>query len=377
LQPLSEQPFDFLDTNASITSGTTDSNSTYISLSQPQLQQQQQQQQQRQQQQQTQPLEQEHGDQDMDEDIWTLDATMQHPTKFNTLSWDTRNSQFPSYEQIQLSERNIGTPFITEAPRSLFEPLIRRLQNPSNTIVIHEAELVKSLIQAMSGLPSIYFCWDQQQQTFKQRSTHFRILGVSTAAIRPVIEQVLLFGTRIKALEYVSQQCQLQPENYGLTGVAFGCCLQELLMHIQQTMMSVFSDHDPQSMTVLKVYYSVQSLATVVEKLYQLCQVQQQQQQQQFILPKGAELLNLLHSEISKFDLASNGGNSALYRDICLVILSYTSVPYSNMMSRWLQFNNYNLDDQNEDPYGEFFIGGRTANIRNDLFYDYRVSIIS
>lgn len=313
-----------MDTNDSITSGTTDSNSTYTSFSQ---------QQQQQIQPQTQPLEQENEDHDMGEDIWTLDATMQYPTKFNTLSWDTRNSQFPSYEQTQLSERNIGTPFITEAPHCLFEPLIRRLQNPSNTIVVHEAELAKSLIQAIAGLPSIYFCWDQQQQTFKQRSTHFRILGVSTAAIQPVLEQVLLFGTHIKALEYLSQQCQLQPEKYGLTAVAFGCCLQELLMHIQQTMMSVFSDYDPQSMTVLKVYYSIESLATVVEKLYRLCQIQQQQQQQ-FILPKGAALLNLLHCEIKEFDLASNGGSSALYRDICLVILSYTSVPYSNMMSR-------------------------------------------
>lgn len=371
MQPLSDQPFDFLDTNASITSVTTDSNSTYTSLSQ------QQQQQQQQSQSQTQPLEQEHEDQDMEEDIWTLDATVQPPTKFNTLSWDTRNSQFPSYEQTQLSERNIGTPFITEAPHSLFEPLIRRIQDPSNTVVIYEAELVKSLIQAMAGLPSIYFCWDQQQQKFKQRSTHFRIIGVSTAAIQPVLEQVLLFGTRIKALEYVSQQCQLQPENYGLTGVAFGCCLQELLMHIQQTMMSVFSDNDPQSMTVLKVYYTVESLATVVEKLYRLCQIQQQQQHQQFIVPKGAALLNLLHCEISEFDLASNGGNSALYRDICLVILSYTSVPYSNIMSRWLQFNNNNSADQNGDPYAEFFIGERTTNSKNDLFQDYQVSIVS
>ncbi|EPB90179.1 hypothetical protein HMPREF1544_03013 [Mucor circinelloides 1006PhL] len=359
-QPLSDQPFDFLDTNASIGSVITDGNSTDTSISQ-------------------QPRahlhsQEEHDSQDMDEaeDIWTMDTATHAPTKYNTLSWDTRNSQFPSYEQTQLAYRNIGTPFVTEVPGSLFEPLIRRLQDSSSTVVIHESELVKSLIQAITGLPSIYFYWDQQQNVFKQRYMHYRILGVSTSAIQPVLDQVLLFGTRVKGLEFVSQQCQAQPETYGLTGMAFGCCLLDLLMHIQQTVVSVFSVDSSESMTVLKLYHSVQSLATVVDKLYGLCQIQQQQQQ--FMLPKGASLLNLLHREISRFDLASDGGNSALYRDICLILLSYTSVPYSSMMSRWLHFSNNGSDDPlYGDPYNEFFIGERTTTNKRDLLQGYKI----
>ncbi|KAL9552386.1 hypothetical protein MBANPS3_003797 [Mucor bainieri] len=367
-QPLSDQPFDFLDAHASIGSVITDSASTDTSISQ-QLQQQQHQEPQGQS-----HLQQEHEYQDMDEDedIWTTDTTPHAP--YNTLSWDTRNSHFPSYEQTQLADRNIGTPFITEVPRSLFEPLIRRLQDPSNTSVIQETELVKSLQQAITGLPSIYFYWDQQQHVFKERSTHYRLLGVSASAIQPVLDQVLLFGTHIKGLELVSQQCQLQPEKYGLTGVAFGCCLQDLLMHIQQTTVSVFSTGNQGSMTVLKLYHSIQNLATVVDKLYGFCRVQQQQQK--FTVPKGASLLNLLQREISGFDLASNGGNSALYRDICLIVLSYTSVPYSNMLSRWLHFSDTGSSNDLAcgDPYNEFFIGEKSsATNKQDLLQGYKI----
>ncbi|CAO3618861.1 unnamed protein product [Mucor fragilis] len=364
-QPLSDQPFDFLDTSTSIGSVITDGNSTDTSISQ---------QHRHQQPQSHSRLQQEHEYQNMDqeEDIWNMNTATHAPARYNTLSWDTRNSQFPSYEQTQLADRNIGTPFITEVPHSLFDPLIRQLQDPSNTVVIHEAELVKGLIQAITGLPSIYFYWDQQQHVFKQRYTHYRLLGVSASAIQPVMGQVLLFGTRMKGLEFVTQQCQLQPEIYGLTGVAFGCCLQDLLMHIHQMIVSVYSTGNHEPMTVLKLHHSVQSLATVVDKLYGLCQIQQQQQQ--FTIPKGASLLNLLQREISGFDLASNGGNSALYRNICLIILSYTSVPYSDMLSRWLHVNDTGSDDQvYGDPYSEFFIGEKSTTNRHDLLQGYKI----
>ncbi|CEP12780.1 hypothetical protein [Parasitella parasitica] len=367
--PLSEQPFAFFDTNASEASATTDSHSTDTLLSQKQHQQQPQRQLQSQEQ------DQEMDNREEEQDIWTMEAALPPPAKFNTLSWDTRNSEFPSYEQTQLSDRNIGTPFMTEAPLSLFEPLIQRLQDSSDTVVIYESALAKSLIQAITGLPSIYFYWDQRAYAFRQRSAKYRILGVSTTAIQPVLEQILLFGTHIKALEYVSQQCQSQPDIYGLTGVAFGCCLQELLTYIQHTLMTLFTSndyqHDSRSMTVLKVHQSVQSLAMVAEKLHGLCQIQCRR----FTLPKGASLLNLLHREISGFDLASNGGNSALYRDICLVILSYTSVPYSSMMSRWLHLDNTHSADQHGDPYAEFFIGERVSENQSDLLQHYKGGI--
>lgn len=71
-----------------------------------------------------------------------------------------------------------------------------------------------------------------------------------------------------------------------------------------------------------------------------------------FYIPFGAELLNLLHAELQRFDLAQSG-NHALYRDICLSMLCYTSVPYASILSKWLGLDSCGVLD---DPYQEFFI---------------------
>lgn len=71
-----------------------------------------------------------------------------------------------------------------------------------------------------------------------------------------------------------------------------------------------------------------------------------------FYLPFGAKILNLLHAEIKQYDLAQSG-NHALYRDICLSLLCYTSVPYTSILSKWLGLDSSGVLD---DPYQEFFI---------------------
>lgn len=298
------------------------------------------------------------------EDMWTSDEPT--PSAFNTLSWDTRNSHYPSYAQRKLAQKQIGTPFLTEAPQSFFEPLIQRVSR-SNAVVIHEIDLVKSLVQAIAGLPSIYFYWDAGQ--LKQHAS-VRILGVSTIALKPVFEEILLFGSRLQALEHVAQQCQSNPHRYGLVGVAFGCCLAELHINMQHTIVTALEN----VFTILQVHQYIQNLSVVIEKTCQLCKIKFVNSGSQFTLPFGANLLNLLQEEITKFDLALSG-NSALYRDICLAMLSYTSVPYLNMLSCWLRLSRSDdNDDYDEDPYQEFFIDNK-ASLNEDILNRFQVAV--
>jgi hypothetical protein len=245
---------------------------------------------------------------------------------------------------------------LTEAPLSFFEPLLSR----SNTVVIHQIDLVKSLVQAVAGLPSIYFYWDTGK--LKQHA-QIRTLGVTRTAIAPVLEQVLLFGSRLRALDHVAQQCQSNPHRYGLVGVAFGCCLAELHINMQYSIVSTLEN----ATTVLQVHQYIQNLEVLVERMCQLLKVRQGNQ---FTVPFGAQLLNLLQQEIIRFDLALSG-NSALYRDICLAMLSYTSVPYLNMLSCWLRLS-CSDDEHNQDPYQEFFIDHQ-ASLKEDVLNRFQV----
>lgn len=196
-----------------------------------------------------------------EDDIWTNNTI---PTTLNTLSWDTHNIHYPSFTQTQLAQKNIGTPFLTEAPTSLFEPVIQSRTN-TEVKVVYESNLVKSLIQAMVGLPSIYFIWNHNR--FEMLPV--RILGVSAVAIQPILKEVLLFGTRLRRIEHIAHMCRDNPERYGLIGLALSSCLSQLHVNMQYTLISVFEKED--HVTVLRLHQYVNDLSTLTKQLCDLC----------------------------------------------------------------------------------------------------------
>ncbi|KAI8987874.1 Spc98 family-domain-containing protein [Mycotypha africana] len=331
-----------------------------------------------------------------DEDIWVSQRS--EPRTHKALSWDTRNSQFPTYEQKKLAKRNVGTPFLTEAPLSFFDPLIDRFNNTtlsnantaaaaSNTTtkVVYEIALVKALLQAMEGIPSAYFYWDEQESLRSRVNHSIRILGVSQSALQPMIDDILLFGTQLRALERIANTCKSQPEKYGLTGMAFGCCLAEVHMNIHYSMMNTFSEtpSDYFRLSIIKLHQYTHQLSTIVHKLCsELCRCQidiattttTAAAPPSFSLPFGAQWLNLLHAQVQQYDLALHGDLS-IYKNICLVFLKYTSVPYLHMLSEWLHLSDRSSSDMSLDhwdPYGEFFIE-QVATCQKDVMEQFQV----
>lgn len=78
-----------------------------------------------------------------------------------------------------------------------------------------------------------------------------------------------------------------------------------------------------------------------------------------FFLPFGVEIMNLIHGEIRQYDLIQSG-NQAFYRDLCLSIFYYTSVPFSCILSKWLGLNS-GYNEHLDDPYDEFFVQSNKA----------------
>lgn len=245
---------------------------------------------------------------DDEDDVWSNSNNT--PIVNQTLSWDPVSQ----------------SPLITESRTSIFEPVLNR-----NAVLIHEHHLVHHLIQAVHGVPSIYF--DNHLNQYKQ----LRILGVSATCIEPIIDRVLHFGTQLKKLEQLGHQFQSK----GLTGMAFGSCLIEFHLNIQYTMMHEMSS----IVTVLQLQQSLEQLFSIVTRLIDLCDSAS--------LPFGASILNLLYNEIGPLDLTFDG-SLGLYRDICFCFLGYTIRPYVNMLNQWLHMGV--AAQELEDPYGEFFI---------------------
>lgn len=60
---------------------------------------------------------------------------------------------------------------------------------------------------------------------------------------------------------------------YGSTGVAFACCLSELLLNIQNSLINMFASMKDIS-TILKVHQYGNSMMMVCERLCNLCSIQ-------------------------------------------------------------------------------------------------------
>lgn len=275
----------------------------------------------------------------MDEDIWLHAMTTTTTNAKRALTWDQMG--------------HLNTPFITEASTRLFEPIIR--QSDADSIVVYEHDLVRHLIQAIYGVPSVYFYWSSNDKLVRYKP--IRILGVSASCVEQVIERTLLFGTQLKELERLGKQ--YETGKYGLTGMAFGSCLIEFHLNIQYNMMNEMNS----VATVLQLQQWMEHLFFVVNRLYELCQPD---------LPFGAGILNLLYDELKPLDLVLSG-SLGLYRDVCLCFLQHTSFPYLGMLNQWLhlEVNSHEL----EDPYGEFFIQLNEDSNEDNTFSKYQVMV--
>ncbi|ORE05475.1 hypothetical protein BCV72DRAFT_139668 [Rhizopus microsporus var. microsporus] len=130
-------------------------------------------------------------------DEWSSEKPV--PVYYKSLSWDNFNSSSFRHQPMK-------TPFLTEAPLDCFESIL----DATGYITVKERPLVISLIQAILGLPSIYFTWDSKLKCFKSVRS-LRISGVTASSIQPIIDSILTFGSHMKAIEFVAKQCQLNP----------------------------------------------------------------------------------------------------------------------------------------------------------------------
>ncbi|KAI9253896.1 gamma-tubulin complex component protein [Phascolomyces articulosus] len=193
-----------------------------------------------------------------------------------------------------------------------------------------------------------------------------------------VIERYLVFGTHMKKLEYLVDICKGNPKRYGLTGIAFACCLECLHLQIQHSLSTVFSQGE---WTLLQVYHHISTLADTLNRIARLVHLDggvidnasseaiQEIRKVGFYIPKGSQLLEMIWNEIIPLDFAVTGA-TAFYRDLCLGILCHTSIPYLTMLSEWLGLSNkslitdpaftdwHDLVDESpiRDPYQEFFL---------------------
>ncbi|ORZ02411.1 Spc98 family-domain-containing protein [Syncephalastrum racemosum] len=231
---------------------------------------------------------------------------------------------------------------------------------PSRT-PFKEDIIAEHVLAALLGHPSVSFQWNSAILAFEKRIPDIRILGTSAAALRVPIEELLLLATRMRRLTYLIQVCKHRPSQFGLTGLAFACSMEELLLRIRHTVFKQFRNHQP--LTILQVYQHTQGIAMVHERIARLFSFDDpatQPDEERFRVPFGADLLQLLYNETQSYDWAV-AGIPVFYRDTCLTLFCQSSMPYLDMLSQWIGLDanpNRTLDasDPFLDPHLEFFV---------------------
>lgn len=81
---------------------------------------------------------------------------------------------------------------------------------------------------------------------------------------------MLLFGTIMKNLENTIQQIKSYPENYGAICVSFACCLSDLLVHLQYTILSIFPIANISKIQLKEIHYRMEVFFVLLKQLNQI-----------------------------------------------------------------------------------------------------------
>ncbi|CAO3628022.1 unnamed protein product [Cunninghamella blakesleeana] len=265
-------------------------------------------------------------------DIWTL------------YDYDELNSIYPTSEYRSWDE-NDGMDHSIFLTDSTYNSEILFKDKSLDSIIIEHDRLIKDVIYLLVGSPSLCFRW--YEPSFILRRSNIRLRYITPAAIKIIIDDMLLFGTIMKNLENTVQQIKLYPENYGAICVSFASCLSDLLIHLQYTILSIFPISNASKIQLKEIHHRMEVFFMLLKQLNQIIYSISKKSEKNILV--GHYLLSSIYKQAEIYDDLNTEYNG-FYKAIYMSLFIHSSLPWLNILKKWVLFG------ECDDLYQEFFI---------------------
>ncbi|CAG8516179.1 9017_t:CDS:10 [Ambispora leptoticha] len=273
--------------------------------------------------------------------IWQDAIQQSKDDKFKILSWDTigHNSLSPSLQKTPyLTETN------TETQEAVFQIYLQNELVPACPL-LSKSDLMRDIYYLVIGFSSKLFSYNPELRMF-QIITNFRISGCSEKAMNRILIKFLDFGTYIKRLENVAKRCIQDRSAYGLTGIAFGHSLLNVVTFIRLSITSLAEKYEGlKKMNLIRFYFTIDESFRLLEYLASFCccdrsntsrlNLTSEQKQNGFYIPFGAAIISKLYVFSQRIDASQ----SYLLKSVFLALLAESSYTYFQMMNSWIGLN--------------------------------------
>ncbi|KAG8439858.1 hypothetical protein GDO86_005868 [Hymenochirus boettgeri] len=254
------------------------------------------------------------------------------------------------WERIGCPPGKREEPYLSEAGREAFDKLYklheRGLQILNNTslrlpqpVMLSESELVKDVLNALIGVVSTTFSYNQ----FFQVKQGVYVSGTSPENISSLLTQVGEYGTYYTRLSQFSLQTVFDSSNNkGLVFQAFTSGLRKYLQYYRACVLST-----PASLSLLTISFLFRKLGRQLRYLAELCCIGtlgiSANRGSSALFPTGVKLLSYLYKE------ALENGSNENY-PILLSLLKTSCEPYTRFIYDWVYSGVF------RDVCGEFMI---------------------
>ncbi|KAM4749592.1 gamma-tubulin complex component 6 isoform 2-T2 [Rhinophrynus dorsalis] len=243
------------------------------------------------------------------------------------------------WERIGCPPGKREDPYLTEAGREAFDRLYKLheggLQLLSSTnlqtlqmVMVREPELVKDVLNALIGVVSTTFSYNQSLQSFVVKQGVY-ISGTSPENISSLLTQVGEYGTYYTRLSHFSLQTVLDSShNKGLVFQAFTSGLRKYLQYYRACVLST-----PATLTLLTISFLFRKLGRQLRYLAELCCIGTlgpgASRGSSASFPTGVKLLSYLYKEA--LENSSNENYPVL-----LSLLKTSCEPYTRFIYDWV-----------------------------------------
>ncbi|XP_030044725.1 gamma-tubulin complex component 6 [Microcaecilia unicolor] len=257
------------------------------------------------------------------------------------------------WERIGCPPGKKEEPYLTEAGREAFDRFYRlregELKILSNTslqlpqlVMMKESDLVKDVLNALIGVVSSTFSFNQSLQTFVVKQGIY-VSGTSPENMSNLLSQIAEHGTYYTRLSRFSLQPVLDSScSKGLVFQAFTSGLRKYLHYYRACVLST-----PPSLTLLALGFLFRKLGRQLRYLAELCGIGAAgvgvNRGNNASFPTGVKLLSYLYKEALE-----NCSNE--HYMVLLSLLKTSCEPYTRFVYDWVYSGFF------KDTYGEFMI---------------------